>query len=214
MVTELISKHTPVTVRQQFHARSIVETSIATVTVRVCDCERPGDPVIEIASGGNPWGEAPASGNPPYLLAYFSRTRDLWKLESCTIRYADALVVTDGDAAKEQRDWRRKFGIKTNVKVLASRSPLRQEIVDLATKWATEHPEQLKQEDKSAFLDGFDYWLECVKEALEKMREAHQHIRPTLLAAERVGLITPTTRADTDKAVKALESCNLSSDGS
>ena len=39
MVTELISNHTPVTVRQQFHARSIVETSIGTATVRICECE-------------------------------------------------------------------------------------------------------------------------------------------------------------------------------
>ena len=185
--------------------KDTVETSIGTATVRICECEYPGDPVIEFSSGGNPWGEAPASGNPPYVRAYVCQERGQWQLSSCAIHYPDALVVTDGDEAEEQRDWHRKFDIKTNVKVLASRSPLRQELVDLATKWATEHPEQFEQEDKSVFLDGFDYWVECVKEALEKMREAHQHIRPTLLAAERVGLITPTTRAGTDKAVKALE---------
>jgi len=140
--------------------KDTVETSIGTATVRICECEYPGDPVIEFSSGGNPWGEAPASGNPPYVLAYVSQyqKRWQWQLTSCAIRYADALVVTDDDKAEQQRDWHRKFGIKTNVKVLASTSSLRQEFVDLATKWAAEHPEQLKQEDKSVFLDGFDYW--------------------------------------------------------
>jgi len=40
---------------------------------------------------------------------------------------------------------------------------------------------------------------------LEKLREARQHIRPTVLAAERVALVSPAVRIETDKAVKQLE---------
>ena len=203
MVTEL-TNHTTV----QHSARSIVETSIGQVTVWAYDQEYPDSPSsIGIRTvAGDPHGKTPAAGEPPYLHVSVNLCRGRWELTFGWVRNADALLTMNSkEAENERREYKRLGIVGIKIRALPLRSPLRHELVEVAAKWAAEHPEAFEQERRATYLDAFAFSVEQIAESLENMITFRKDLRPLLSGAERVGLVTPAVRNETDKAVKALE---------
>ena len=173
------------------------------------NANNPGDPFIEFSSGGNPWGEAPASGNPPYVRAYVCQeTRGKWQLSlSALLVIRTRSLSRMADEAEEQKRLAiGKFDIKTNVKVLASRSPLRQELVDLATKWATEHPEQFEAGGQISIPGRIRLLGRVCKGSIGKDARGSPAYPANAVGSGTGGPDYPHhAGTGTDKAVKALE---------
>jgi hypothetical protein len=79
------------------------------------------------------------------LRADVDRRRGGWELTFGWVRYADAvLMVTPTQAKKERKDYKACGIVGLTIRALPVRSPLRGELVQVAAKWASEHPEGVR----------------------------------------------------------------------
>jgi hypothetical protein len=186
---------------------STVDTSIGKVSVWAEDHEFPDCPdnVGILTLAGEPWGVAPPAGK-VQLRMDVERRRGGWQLAWGWVREGDTLFVLNPTEAAEERKQYKTLGIAgVNIRALPVRSPLRQELVQVAAKWAAAHPEAFAEERRATYLGTFEFSVERLDAMLEEMVKVRQQIRPLLSGAERMKLVTPGARDKTDQAVKALE---------